>query len=156
MEIITNILILRYFERRNKTIETAFLENDIPCLDRSLQYQKRPMSLTTVHVQTGILGIHSFSSHDMEMNADFYLYQSWIDHRCIFDSKTGQHNVTIYARPNGLTHRGLQNLWQPDTHLLNSKRTALPETVTHIWKRGKVLINSTYILTYSINMNVMI
>ena len=135
----TNILTKRYLERKNRKIEAAFLENNIPCLDRSLRYQKRPMSLTTVDVQMGILGIHSFSSSHMEMHADIYLYQSWTDHRCMFESATGQHNLTIYARPNGLTHRGLQNLWQPDTHLLNAKKSSEPETVTHIWKRGKVL-----------------
>ena len=133
-----NILNVRYNESKSNKIEAAFIENTIPCLDRSLRYQKRPRPLTTVHVQIGILGIHSLSSSDMEMNADVYLYQSWIDQRCIFESATGQHNVTIYARPNGLTHKGLQNLWQPDTHILNAKRMAHPETVTHIWKRGKV------------------
>ena len=132
------VLTKRYIQRRNKKIEEAFLEDQIPCLDRSQQYQKRPMNTTTVQVQVGILGIHSFSSSDMEMNADLYLYQDWTDHRCIFDSKTGQHNITIYARPNGLTHKGLQNLWQPDTNLLNAKKVENPETVTHIWKRGKV------------------
>ena len=128
----------RYIERKNKVIEEAFLEDQIPCLDRSQQYQKRPRNVTTIHVQIGILGIHSFSSSDMEMSADIYLYQDWTDHRCIFESTTGQHNITIYARPNGLTHKGLQNLWQPDTHLLNAKKIESPETVTHIWKRGKV------------------
>ena len=130
-------------------IEDAFLENEVPCLDRSLRYQKRPQLRTNVQVQVGILGIHSFCSSNMEMNADIYLYQSWNDHRCTFDSVTGQHNLTIYARPNGLTHRGLQNLWQPDTHLLNAKRIALPETVTHIWKRGKVHQNIFDIDKYS-------
>ena len=147
MKISKNILNSRYHKSRSKNIEASFLENTIPCLDRSLRYQKRPMNLTIVDVQMGILGIHSFSSSDMEMNADIYLYQSWTDHRCMFQSTTGQHNVTIYARPNGLTHKGLQNLWQPDTHLLNAKKCTEPETVTHIWKRGKVL-KSAIIIKY--------
>ena len=129
---------LSYFEKRNKKIEASFVENIIPCLDKSLRYQKRPKTPTWIDVQVGILGIHSFHSSDMEMNGDIYLYQSWTDHRCMFESVTGQHNLTIYERPNGLTHKGLQNLWQPDTHLLNAKHVENPETVTHIWKRGKV------------------
>ena len=132
------IHLLRYFNSMNQKIEEAFLENKIPCLDRSLRYQKRPKPHTTVSAQMGVLGIYALSEHDMEMKADIYLYQKWTDYRCKFNSVTGQNNLTIYSRPNGLSHRGLQNLWQPDTHLLNAKTTELPETVTHIWKRGAV------------------
>ena len=132
----------------NEKIEEAFSENEVPCLDRSdIRYQRRPYPRTAVEVQIGILGIYSISSSKMEMKADIYLYQSWTDYRCKFEPKNNKtSNLTIYARPNGLTHKGLQNLWQPDTHLLNAKATKLPETVTHIWQRGKV--SQEYIAFY--------
>ena len=122
----------------SKQIEEAFLENEIPCLDRSMRYQKRPKSHTMVSIQMGILGIYSFSSSHMQLKTDIYLYQKWSDYRCKFEPLNGQENLTIYTRSNGLTHKGLQNLWQPDTHILNAKATNISETVTHILQRGMV------------------
>ena len=135
-------------------VTNAFVEDEIPCLDKSIRYQKRPKRHTTIRVEIGILAIHEFSSSKMDMKAELYLYQTWTDIRCKFTSQTGRNNLTIYTRPNGETHRGLQNLWQPDTHVLNAKATGemRPEIVTHIWKRGKVCFaivqNSTSVLRY--------
>ena len=39
---------------------------------------------------------------------------------------------------NVLSHPGLANLWQPDSHLLNGKKISRPETITHISSMGKV------------------
>ena len=52
----------------------------------------------------------------------------------------GQGSVlTLYARPSEgstWTHEGLNNLWQPDTHVLNAKKLTRPETVTNIYAAG--------------------
>ena len=86
----------------------------------------------------GFLGVYSFSTSHMDMKADLYLYQKWSDIRCKFNATNGQNNLTIYTRPDGKSHRGLQNLWQPDTHILNAKAFQNKETVTHIEQRGIV------------------
>ena len=130
---------IRYFDSIDKQIEEAFLENSIPCLDvESQQYQKRPKPHTTINVQMGLLGVYSFSASHMDLKADIYLYQKWSDVRCQFDATNGQTNLTIYTSTNGKSHRGLENLWQPDTQILNSKLSKITETVTHIKNNGMV------------------
>ena len=37
-----------------------------------------------------------------------------------------------------MSHPGLSNLWQPDTHFLNAKKSFRPETVTRINFSGLV------------------
>ena len=47
--------------------------------------------------------------------------------------------LTLYSRPaegSVWTHPGLNNLWQPDTYVLNAKKLSRPETVTHIYAKG--------------------
>ena len=55
---------------------------------------------------------------------------------------SGQGSVlTLYSRPaegSIWTHSGLNNLWQPDTYVLNAKKLSRPETVTHIHAKGRV------------------
>jgi hypothetical protein len=46
--------------------------------------------------------------------------------------------IKILFLGNVLSHPGLANLWQPDTHLLNGKKVSKPETITHIYSFGKV------------------
>ena len=129
----------RYLNSIDKQIEEAFLENEIPCLDDQYQkYQKRPQRHTVINVQIGFLGVYSLSTSNMDWKADLYLYQKWSDVRCKFDAKNNQTTLTIYTRPNGKSHKGLQNMWQPDTHILNAKSSNTTEIVTHITNRGMV------------------
>ena len=129
----------RYLSSIDKQIEEAFLENEIPCLDDQYQkYQKRPQRHTVINVQIGFLGVYSLSTSNMDWKADLYLYQKWSDVRCKFDAKNNQTTLTIYTRPNGKSHKGLQNMWQPDTHILNAKSSNTTEIVTHITNRGMV------------------
>ena len=129
----------RYLSSIDKQIEEAFLENEIPCLDDQYQkYQKRPQHHTVINVQIGFLGVYSLSTSNMDLKADLYLYQKWSDVRCKFDAKNNQTTLTIYTRPNGKSHKGLQNMWQPDTHILNAKSSNTTEIVTHMTNRGMV------------------
>ena len=58
-----------------------YLENSVLCLDKSIRYRKRPMSLVKVRTQLAIIAVFSLSSIDMDLTADLYLYQSWRDSR---------------------------------------------------------------------------
>lgn len=54
--------------------------------------------------------------------------------------------MTLYARPgegSTWTHAGLNNLWQPDTQVLNAKSLSRPETVTHIRATGGEVTSRT-------------
>ena len=46
-----------------------------------------------------------------------------MDRKCAFRGLPRQGSVlTLYSGPEGkMSHKGLQNLWQPDTHFLNAK-----------------------------------
>ena len=135
-------LIIRYYSSIDEQIEEAFLENSIPCLDvKSQQYQKRPKPHTRINIQLGLLGVYSFCASRMELKSNIYMYQKWTDIRCRFNATNGQRNLTIYTRSNGKSHRGLENLWQPDTQILNSKSTEITESVTHIENNGMVTSN---------------
>ena len=73
----------------------------------------------------------------------------------------GQGSVlTLYARPSEgptWTHEGLNNLWQPDTHVLNAKRLSRPETVTHIYATGGIVKSRTRLsMTTSCPMDLML
>ena len=59
----------------------GYLENSVPCLDKSIRYRQRPASLVTVRTQVAIIAVFSLSSIDMDLTADLYLYQSWRDSR---------------------------------------------------------------------------
>ena len=118
-------------------------------MDESQHYQKRPEPHTVINVQMGLLGVYSFSASHMDLKADIYLHQNWSDVRCQFNATNGQSNLTIYTSPKGKSHRGLENLWQPDTQILNSKSSEETETVTHIEYDGTVCVrgrNSLYLL----------
>jgi hypothetical protein len=142
----------RHFAGIDRQIEEAFLENEIPCLDDQLQkYQQRPKPHTVINVRMGILGVYSFSTSHSDLKADIYLYQKWSDIRCKFNASNGQTNLTIYIKPNGRSHRGLQNLCQPDTHILNSKASNITETVTHIQQRGMVSTKK-YLIQHSFEL----
>jgi hypothetical protein len=65
-------------------------------------------------------------------------------------------SLTLYARPgegSAWTHAGLDNLWQPDTHVLNAKKLSRPETVTHIRATGIVKSRTRLSLTASCPMD---
>jgi hypothetical protein len=70
-----------------------------------------------------MIAIHSLSSSNMDLTADLYLYQSWTDLRCAFRPLPGQGTkLTLYSgQSTDISHAGLSNLWQPDTHFLNAK-----------------------------------
>ena len=64
--------------------------------------------------------------------------------------------LTLYARPgegSTWTHAGLDNLWQPDTHVLNAKKLTRPETVTYIDALGIVVSRTRLSLTTSCPMD---
>lgn len=64
--------------------------------------------------------------------------------------------LTLYARPgegSTWTHSGLNNLWQPDTHVLNAKKLSRPETVTHISTKGIVISRTRLSLVTSCPMD---
>ena len=148
------LFIIRYYGSIDKQIEEAFLENSIPCLDvESQQYQKRPKPHTIINIQLGLLGVYSFSASHMELKADIYMYQEWADIRCRFNATNGQRNLTIYTSPSGRSHRGLENLWQPDTQILNSKSTEITETVTHIENKGVVISRTRLSVTATCPMD---
>lgn len=69
----------------------------------------------------------------------------------------GQGSVlTLYARPgegSTWTHAGLDNLWQPDTQVLNAKTLSRPETVTHIQALGTVTSRTRLSMTTSCPMD---
>ncbi len=132
-----------------------FLENKVPCLDRSIRYRKRPTSLVKVRSTLSIIAIHSLSSVNMDLTADVYLTQTWLDRRCAFRGLPGQGTVlTLYSGQNTETsHPGLANLWQPDTHFLNAKRSAKPEVVTRILSVGIVETRTRFAITTSCPMD---
>ena len=68
----------------NGTDAEVYLENRVPCLDKSIRYRKRPSSLVLVKAQLAFVGIHSLSARDMDFTADLYLWQTWLDKRCSF------------------------------------------------------------------------
>ena len=61
-----------------------YLENSVPCLDKSIRYRKRPMSQVRVRTQVAMIAVFSLSSIDMDLTADLYLYQGWRDSRYLF------------------------------------------------------------------------
>ena len=64
--------------------------------------------------------------------------------------------LTLYSRPgdgSAWTHSGLDNLWQPDTQVLNSKKLTRPETVYHLKNIGFVQSRTRLSLTASCPMD---
>jgi gamma-aminobutyric acid receptor subunit beta len=132
-----------------------FLENKVHCLDKSIRYRKRPTSLVTVRSTLSIIAIHSLSSVNMELTADVYLSQTWLDRRCAFRGLPGQGTVlTLYSgQGTQMSHTGLANLWQPDTHFLNAKKSTRPEVVTRILSVGIVETRTRFAITTSCPMD---
>ena len=52
-----------------------------------------------------------------------------------------------------MSHKGLQNLWQPDTHFLNAKSSSKSEVVTWIKNIGMVETRTRYAVTTSCPMD---
>ena len=69
---------------------------------------------------------------------------------CQFKQRNNAHFISTTG--NVLSHPGLANLWQPDTHLLNAKSIAKPETITHISMMGKVILYGYNSLKNSITL----
>ena len=61
--------------------------------------------------------------------------------------------LTLYSGPEGMSHKGLQNLWQPDTHFLNAKSSSKSEVVTWIKNIGMVETRTRYAVTTSCPMD---
>ena len=52
--------------------------------------------------------------------------------------------LTLYSGPEGMSHKGLQNLWQPDTHFLNAKGYTLMTSALEgdVWVANGALMSS--------------
>ena len=61
--------------------------------------------------------------------------------------------LTLYSGPEGMSHKGLQNLWQPDTHFLNAKSSSKSEVVTWIKNIGLVETRTRFAVTTSCPMD---
>ncbi len=97
-------------------------------------------SYLVVSAHLRIVSLHALSSEHMDLTADVYLWQRWVDRRCAFRPLQGQGSMLmLYSSEGGeMSHPGLANLWHPDTHVLNAKRSHRPETVTKIRSSGVV------------------
>ena len=117
------------------------LENSVRCLDSTFRYKKLPRrnNRMLVHTQLAVFGIYSMDAANMELTGEFYLLQEWRDPRCQYMTLPGQNSLTLFQTPQGVSHPGLKNLWQPDTHVLNARTSSTLETVTHIWPAGQVV-----------------
>ncbi len=73
----------------------TFLENAVPCLDRSIRYRKRPTALVNVTSHLSIMSFHGLSAERMELAVDVFLWQKWTDHRCGFRPLPGQGSVLL-------------------------------------------------------------
>ena len=75
------------------------------------------------------------------MSGEFYLMQKWFDSRCHFRPMPAPHGpqspITMTSGRKE-SHPGLQNLWQPDTQVLNSRKTKIRESTVQIWASGYV------------------
>ena len=76
------------------------------------------------------------------MSGEFYLLQKWWDPRCKFQPLPAPHTpndrLTMFSTKRGDSHPGLKNLWQPDTQVMNSRKSSVKETIIHIWSSGQV------------------
>ncbi|TRY68905.1 hypothetical protein TCAL_03794 [Tigriopus californicus] len=135
--------------------QEKYLENRVPCLDRSIRYNKRPTSIVKVDAQLAVVAFHALSSVNMELISDIYLYEQWRDIRCSFRGLPGQGTVLqLYSSQGGeKSHTGLSNLWSPDTQILNAKKFHKPETVTQIRHSGQVKTRTRWSVTSSCPMD---
>ena len=77
-----------------------------------------------------------------------------MDRKCAFRGLPRQGSVlTLYSGPEGMSHKGLQNLWQPDTHFLNAKSSSKSEVVTWIKNIGLVETRTRFAVTTSCPMD---
>ena len=83
-----------------------------------------------------------------------YYRQTWVDSKCGFRGLPRQGSVlTLYSGPEGDSHEGLRNLWQPDTHFLNAKESSKLEVVTWIKNIGVVETRTRYRIATSCPMD---
>ena len=142
------LLLLKFHVPFCSTKQTSFEKdiidgtNPVKCLDTSIRYRRRPEPTMFIETQVAILAIDSISSSRMELSSEIYLFHEWYDYNCMWRPLPRQGNMlTLYERPGEgsvWTHKGLNNLWQPDTQVFNAKIMKRPETVTHIFSTGKV------------------
>lgn len=149
------ILLISWLRQSQGVEQEKYLENRVPCLDRSIRYNKRPTSIVNVDAQLAVVAFHALSSVNMELISDVYLYERWRDIRCSFRGLPGQGTVLqLYSSQGGeKSHAGLSNLWSPDTQILNAKKFQKPETVTRIRHSGLVETRTRLSVTSSCPMD---
>lgn len=77
---------------------------------------------TVINMSLNINDVSSISENSMEFTVDFYVRQSWRDHRLAFEV---QNNVSDIAIEGGFTEK----IWLPDTFFENSKSMIAHKTV---------------------------